>query len=160
MSVTKNKVVLFHYKITNLEGKELESSFDEKPAAYLHGHNNMMPGVEEALADKNVGDRFTVTLSPETTFGDKSEGAEQRVSVKHLMGAKKWKPGMTAVVNTEEGQRQVTIIKVGKFMATIDVNHPLAGQTLNFELRVEDIREATPEEIEHGHAHGPGGHHH
>ena len=72
----------------------------------------------------------------------------------------KWKAGMTAVVNSDEGQREVTILKVGKFMVTIDSNHPLAGKTLHFELQVEDVRAATDEEIEHGHAHGNGGHHH
>lgn len=160
MSVTKNKVVQFHYKIIDLDGTEIESSFDEQATAYLHGYNNMMTGIEEALEGKQKGDKVEVQLTPDKTFGDVNPQAQQRISVKHLMGAKKWKAGMTAVVNTEEGQRQVTIIKVGKFMATVDTNHPMAGRTLNFELQVEDVRDATQEEIEHGHAHGPGGHHH
>lgn len=160
MTITKNKVVQFHYRIIDLDGKQLESSFDSDPAAYLHGHNNMMPGVENALEGKEKGDVFSVELTADTTFGELKETAHQRVPVKHLQGAKKWKPGMTAVVNTDEGQRQVTIVKMGKFMATVDVNHPFAGKTLNFELQVEDVREATEEEIAHGHAHGVGGHHH
>ena len=76
------------------------------------------------------------------------------------MGAKKWKPGMVAVVNTEQGQRQVTVVKVGMFKAEVDNNHPLAGKTLSFEIDVIDVRAASAEEIEHGHAHGVGGHHH
>ena len=72
----------------------------------------------------------------------------------------KWKAGMIAVVNTEKGQREVTILKVGKFMVTVDINHPMAGKTLNFELDVVDVRQATSEETQHGHAHGVGGHHH
>jgi FKBP-type peptidyl-prolyl cis-trans isomerase SlyD len=76
------------------------------------------------------------------------------------MGAKKWKPGMVAVVNTEQGQRQVTVVKVGMFKAEVDTNHPLAGKTLSFDIDVIDVRAASNEEIEHGHAHGVGGHHH
>jgi FKBP-type peptidyl-prolyl cis-trans isomerase SlyD len=89
--------------------------------------------------------------------------SEQRIPIKHLHSSEKkpkWKVGMTAVVNSEQGQREVTILKVGKFMVTIDTNHPLAGKTLQFELQVEDVRMASDEEIEHGHAHGAGGHHH
>ncbi len=160
MTISKDKVVQFHYTIKEADGTVLESSNGEHPAAYLHGHNNMMPGIEEALEGKAKGDTFEVTLTADKTFGEKQEDAQQRVSVKHLHGAKVWKPGMTAVVQTEQGQRQVTVVKVGKFMATIDLNHPLAGKTLNFELSVEDVRDATDEEIEHGHAHGVGGHHH
>ena len=76
------------------------------------------------------------------------------------MGAKKWKPGMVAVVNTEQGQRQVTVVKVGMFKAEVDTNHPLAGKTLSFDIDIIDVRAASAEEIEHGHAHGVGGHHH
>ncbi|MCC2615803.1 peptidylprolyl isomerase [Aestuariibacter halophilus] len=160
MNVSKDTVVQFHYRITDEQGTELESSFDQHPALYLHGHNNMMPGVEQALDGKATGDRFSVELGPEVTFGEIQADAEQRVSVKHLMGAKQWKPGMVAVVNTDQGQRQVTVKKVGKFMATVDLNHPLAGKTLNFELAVESVRAASAEELEHGHAHGVGGHQH
>ncbi len=160
MTITKDKVVQFHYRISDVQGNELESSFSGQPAAYLHGHKNMMPGVENALEGKTQGDSFSVELEPETTFGPVVENAETRVSVKHLQGAKKWKAGMTAIVNTEQGQREVTVVKVGKFMATIDTNHPLAGKVLNFDLQVEEVRDASPEELEHGHAHGPGGHHH
>lgn len=160
MTISKDKVVQFHYAIRDLEGKELESSFDSHPALYLHGHTNMMPGVEQALEGKDKGDEVTVELAPDVTFGEREEGATQRIPVKHLMGAKKWQPGMTAVVNTDQGQRQVTVMKMGKFMATVDLNHPFAGHTLVFELKVVDVRDATPEELEHGHAHGVGGHQH
>ena len=81
-------------------------------------------------------------------------------AVKHLQGAKVWKPGMIATVNTEQGERQLTVVKAGRFMVTVDLNHPLSGKTLTFDIKVEDVREATQEEIEHGHAHGVGGHQH
>jgi FKBP-type peptidyl-prolyl cis-trans isomerase SlyD len=160
MQVSKDSVVQFNYVIKDLDGKEVESNAGQAAVAYLHGHNGMMPGIEKSLEGKQSGDKITVELPPGDTFGEKLENAEQRVSVKHLMGAKKWQAGMSAVVNTEHGQRQVTILKVGKFMATVDTNHPLAGQTLQFELEVTAVRGATEEELEHGHAHGEGGHHH
>ncbi len=160
MNISKDSVVQFHYEITDLDGNLVETSYDSDPAAYLHGHTNMMPGVEQALDGKQQGDKFSVELGPELTFGDIIEDSHQRVPVKHLIGATKWKAGMTAVVQTEQGQRQVTIVKMGKFMATVDINHPFAGKTLNFALEVVNVRAATQEEIDHGHAHGVGGHHH
>ncbi|MBU3002932.1 FKBP-type peptidyl-prolyl cis-trans isomerase [Paraglaciecola arctica] len=163
MKISKGTVVQFHYRIKDLDGKELESNFDAQAVAYLHGYNNMMPGIEKSLESMSKGDVLEAELEAAETFGEIQADSEQRISVKHLMSAEKkpkWKAGMTAVVNTEQGQREVTIIKAGKFMVTVDTNHPLAGKTLQFEFQVEDVRAATEEEIEHGHAHGAGGHHH
>tara|TARA_R110000868_G_scaffold78238_3_gene223403 strand:+ start:816 stop:1298 length:483 start_codon:yes stop_codon:yes gene_type:complete len=160
MQISKDTVVQFSYVIKELDGTEVESSGDQAPVAYLHGHNAMMPGIEKALEGKQAGDSLSLELPASETFGEKLEDNEQRVSVKHLMGATKWQAGMKAMVNTEHGQRQVTVLKVGKFMATVDINHPLAGKTLQFDLSVVAVREASTEEIEHGHAHGEGGHHH
>ncbi|MDO6640394.1 MULTISPECIES: peptidylprolyl isomerase [unclassified Shewanella] len=160
MSAQDNMVVRFNYTLRDEQGEVIESNEGGSPIAYLHGHDNMMPGVENAIAGKDAGEKFTVTLPAAETYGERMEGAEQRVSVKHLQGAKVWKVGMSAIVNTEEGQRQVTIVKMGKFMATIDTNHPLAGRELTFDIEVVDFREATDEEIAHGHSHGEGGHQH
>lgn len=160
MSIKDDSVVQFNYTLRDEQGEVLESNEGLDPIAYLHGHNNMMPGVENALLGKEVGAKFSVTLPASETYGERNEDAEQRVSVKHLQGAKVWKAGMRALINTDQGQRQVTIIKMGKFMATVDVNHPLAGRELTFDLEVADVRDATSEEIAHGHAHGKGGHQH
>jgi FKBP-type peptidyl-prolyl cis-trans isomerase SlyD len=163
MKISKGTVVQFHYRIKDLDGKELESNLGDQAVVYLHGFNNMMPGIENSLESLSKGDELEVELEASETYGDIQADSEQRISVKHLLSKDKkpkWKAGMTAVVNSEEGQREVTILKVGKFMVTIDTNHPLAGKTLQFELHVEDVRAATDEEIEHGHAHGVGGHHH
>jgi FKBP-type peptidyl-prolyl cis-trans isomerase SlyD len=127
---------------------------------YLHGQGGLLPGLESALEGKQVDDNLEVTLTPDQAFGERSPDAEQRIPLKHLGGAKQWQPGMTATVNTQQGHRQVTIIKVGHTMATVDTNHPLAGKTLTFNLTVAEVREASAEELHHGHAHGPGGHHH
>jgi len=127
---------------------------------YLHGHQNMLPAIEQALAGKTAGDQLTLVVEPKDAYGERDENAIQSIQVKHLKGAKKWAPGMTAVLDTEQGPRQVKIVKVGMFKAEVDVNHPLAGKTLTFDLNVVSVRAATAEEVAHGHAHGAGGHHH
>ena len=160
MQITKDTVAQFIYTLKDEAGNELESTEAGHPVAYLHGHDNMLEGLEKALDGKSVGDKFSVTLAPADAYGERHEESVQRVPVKHLQGAKKWKPGMIAVVNTDQGQRQVTVVKAGKFMVTVDTNHPFAGMTLTFDIEVLDIRQATAEEIAHGHAHGVGGHQH
>ena len=160
MKIADKTVVQFHYTITGENGEELDTSLKGEPMAYLHGHNNMLVGVEKQLTDKEAGDKVAFTLQPEEAYGERQEDAIQRVPTKHLQGAKSWKKGMVAVVNTEQGQRQVTVLKVGKFMVTVDLNPPLAGKVLNFDIEVINVRAATDEEIDHGHAHGVGGHQH
>ncbi len=163
MKITDKTVVQFHYTLKDEAGEELESSFKGDPLAYLHGKKNMLVGVEKALTDKEVGDKFSITLQPEDAYGERQDDAVQRIPAKHLQdsaGTKKWQAGMIAVVQTEQGQRQVTVIKSGKFMVTVDMNSPLAGKVLTFDIEVVDVRAATDEEFEHGHAHGVGGHQH
>jgi FKBP-type peptidyl-prolyl cis-trans isomerase SlyD len=159
MQITNNAVVQFHYTLSDASG-ELESSRKAEPLLYLHGHNQMLPKLEAALEGKAAGDAFEITLAPADAYGERRDDAIQSVQVKHLQGAKKWKPGMVAWVNTDQGERQVTIVKVGMFKAEVDTNHPLAGKTLTFAIDVLNVREATAEEIAHGHAHGEGGHQH
>ena len=161
MSIAKNSVVQFHYQLKNEAGDVLENSREHQhPVAYLHGHNNMLEALEAQMAGKAVGDKYEVTLTPKQAYGERNPEAIARVPVKHLQGAKKWVPGMQAVVTTEQGQRQVTVVKVGLKMADVDTNHPYAGLTLTFDVEIVDVREATKEEIAHGHAHGAGGHQH
>lgn len=159
MSISDNKVVLFHYTLR--EGDELiETSAGGEALAYLHGHGSIIPGLENAMAGKSAGDKFDVTIAADDAYGERKEGLEQQIPVKHLQGAKTWKPGMVAVVHTDQGARQVTVIKAGLKHATVDLNHPLAGKDLTFSVEIVDVRDATDEEIAHGHAHGAGGHHH
>jgi FKBP-type peptidyl-prolyl cis-trans isomerase SlyD len=160
MSISDNDVVSFHYTLKNEAGETLESSRGHEPVVYLHGHGAMIPGVEKAITGKKTGDSFSITVPPEEAYGPRQEGAIQRVSAKHLHGAKEWKPGMTAIVETSHGPRQVQVVKVGKFMVDIDLNHPMAGKTLKFDIEIMESRAATEEELQHGHVHGPGGHHH
>lgn len=159
MIIANDSVVQIHYHLSDENGL-IEDSSSGQPLLYLHGHQNMLPAIENALAGKTVGDNLELVLAPKDAYGERDENAIQSVQVKHLKGAKKWAPGMTAVLETAQGHRQVKIVKVGMFKADVDVNHPLAGKTLTFKLKVVDVRAATAEEIAHGHAHGVGGHNH
>lgn len=161
MNISKDTVVQFHYDLVDVgTGEQVESSREHDPIAYLHGHGNMLVGVEDALTGKAAGDEFSITLEAKDAYGERQEDAIQRIPLKHLSGAKVWKKGMVATVHTDHGVRQVTVVKVGHFNADCDINHPLAGKTLTFNISVVDVRAATEEELAHGHAHGVGGHHH
>lgn len=160
MNITRNSVVNFHYRLYSIEGGELESSHQGDPVAYLHGHGGIMPGLEEAMEGRIVGETFTVDVPARKAYGVRKEDAQQRVPIKHLMTKGKLKKGMTVTINTSEGPRDVTILKVGKFNVDIDANHPFAGMDLRFDIELKDVREATQDEIAHGHAHGVGGHQH
>lgn len=164
MSISSNKVVSFHYRLHEADGDLLEESYSAEPTLYLHGHNNLLAALEDALEGKNVGDKIDLTISPEQGYGHRREGAVQRIPVKHLMDyskiKNKLKPGMKVAVNTQHGPWEAIVLKVGKFNVDIDSNHPLAGKNLRFEIEIMDLRDATAEEIAHGHAHGLGGHNH
>lgn len=160
MQISKDSVVSFHYVLSEVDADQLESSYDADPMAYLHGHENIFPVIETALEGKAVGDKLTATLSPQEAYGERKEGNTQRVSMKHLLTKGRLKPGMTVKVNTEHGTRDATVVKVGLKNVDLDTNHPLAGKHLQFEIEVVEVREATQDEVAHGHAHGVGGHQH
>jgi FKBP-type peptidyl-prolyl cis-trans isomerase SlyD len=160
LKIESGTVVSFHYTLRNEEGKELESSRDSEPSVYLHGANNIIRGLESAMTGHESGDVFSVSLAPAQAYGMRDPGRMQRVPVKHLAYRGKLEAGKVVQLNTAEGMRAVTVVKAGRHSADIDANHPLAGQTLTFDVEIVDLRPATQEEISHGHAHGPGGHHH
>lgn len=163
MSIQKDKVVQFHYRLSH-DGQELETSHGEDPVAYLHGHGNIIAGLEKQMEGKNEGDVFSTDVAAAEAYGLREENAIQRVPIKHLSGTKKElariRPGMVVNVNTEKGPQQATVVKAGKFNVDLDTNHPLAGKDLRFDIEIASIRDASDEEIAHGHAHGVGGHHH
>jgi len=160
MRVTENSVVRFHYDLYNKDGELLESSREGEPSIYLHGANNIIRGLEQALEGSEPGARLEVELSAEQAYGRRRDQLQQRVPIKHLLFKGKLRAGMAVQLNTDKGRRSVTVTKAGRHSADIDGNHPLAGQALRFVVDVVDLREAEPEEIAHGHAHGPGGHQH
>lgn len=157
--IDNNSVVQFHYCVKE-NTEVLESSFQDDPMLYLHGHNNLLPALEEALANKAAGDEVIVTLPPEKAYGKRLDKEPQRVPIKHLLTKGKIKVGQIVQVNTDQGPAEATVVKVGLKNVDLDNNHPYAGKTLTFEVKILDVRAATPEEIAHGHAHGIGGHHH
>ncbi len=160
MTIAPDTVVQFHYRLSQADGPELENSQPGEPMAYLHGHGAMLPAVEQALVGKSAGEHVSITLPPEQAYGLRREGAEQRVPIKHLLYKGKLRPGMAVKVSTQHGPRDVLVVKVGRFTADVDTNHPFAGMTLTFDIDIVAVREASAEEISHGHVHGPGGHHH
>ena len=158
MHIERDKVVTFHYSLTDAEGTFNESSEGKEPLLYLHGYGNIVPGLENEMRGKQAGDSFKATVAPEHAYGMRDETAVQRVPIKHLIRPGKLAVGLAVNVNTSAGARRGTVLKVGRFNVDVDLNHPLAGKTLVFDLRIVDVRDATPEEIAHRHAHGPGGH--
>lgn len=164
MVITTNKVVSFHYRVSEAEQGMIEDSHAGDPLVYLHGHRQMIQGVEAALEGKQAGDRFTVTVAPEQGYGTRREDAIQRISVNYVINPTRrnmrYQPGMVIHVNTKDGPREVVVVKAGLKSLDVDINHPLAGKTLTFDLEVVAVRDATDDELAHGHAHGVGGHQH
>ena len=159
MKIAKDSVVRFHYTVSEVGQESLESSKDREPLAILYGHGNIIPGLETAMLDREAGASFGVDVAAADAYGEKRDGLSQRVPKKHF-GAQKLEPGMQVVLQTNFGPRAVTIEKVGMSVVDVDLNHPMAGKDLHFDVEIVEVREATAEELEHGHVHGDGGHHH
>jgi FKBP-type peptidyl-prolyl cis-trans isomerase SlyD len=160
MIAENNKVVSFHYTLKNAAGEQMESSREKDPMNYLHGANNIIPGLEKAMEGHAIGDEFSVTIEPEDAYGVRNENKIQRVPLKRLKGAGKLSAGQILNLQTQKDQVQVTVLKVGRFNVDVDANHPLAGVQLTFEVEITDIRDASEDETKHRHVHGPGGHQH
>ncbi|MGA7297674.1 MAG: peptidylprolyl isomerase [Rhodanobacteraceae bacterium] len=160
MKAAKDTVVSFHYRLMDKDGTLIEDSASaDKPPLVLLGHSQLVPGVEAALEGHESGDTFEVEVPPDQAYGEHREGMIQRVPKKYFRNARHLKPGMTTVLSLRDGgQQAVTVHKLGMSTIDVDVNHPMAGKTLKFAIEVLDVREATPEELAHGHAHPPGAH--
>jgi FKBP-type peptidyl-prolyl cis-trans isomerase SlyD len=159
LSIKKDSVVLFNYTLKDDAGEVIDSSAAGEPLAYLHGQGNLVPGLERELEGKNPGDKLTVNVTPADGYGELSRDLIQKVPRRSLKGIAKITVGMRLHAQTEQGPRAVTVTAVTGDMITIDGNHPLAGKNLNFDIEIVDVRDATEEELAHGHVHGPGGHH-
>lgn len=157
MAIEDRKVVSFHYTLSNDQGEKLESSRERDPIVYMHGYRNIVPGLENAMTGKEAGDTFEVTVDPIEAYGERKPENVQRIPAKHFPDARKLSPGQAVSLQTKQGPIQAVIVKVGRFNIDVDANHPLAGQTLTFDVEITGVRDATEEEIAHGHVHGPGG---
>ena len=168
MRAETNRVVAFHYRLCEVRpdgnrSQWLEASFGRQPLLYLHGHGNVVPGLEQAMAGKRAGDRIEITLTPEQAYGQRTSNELLRVPIKHLQRAPERKhlvPGVIVSVKTNRGVKNALVIKVGKFNVDLDTNHPYAGRTLHYQIEVLGVRQASAEEVAHRHVHGQGGHQH
>ena len=154
MNIGEKCVVTFHYILTNSDGEELDSSAGHDPLKYLHGANNIVPGLEKGLEGKTAGDKLKVEVQPDDGYGQVNPQLVQKVPHSAFDGAPEIKPGMQFQAQGPGGEAQlITVREVTDDEITIDGNHPLAGQVLHFDVTVEDVREASEEELTHGHAH-------
>ena len=150
-----------HYTLTNDAGETLDSSTGKEPLLYLHGAGNIIPGLESQMAGRGVGDTFRAVVQPAEGYGESIPEMIQTVPREAFGDIQEITIGMQFEAGTDSGQSiSVVVTEVTADTVTVDGNHPLAGQVLTFDIEVVDIREATSDEISHGHAHGPGGHHH
>ena len=161
MTITQHKVVSIHYEVVDGDSKELiDSSEGGEPMTYLHGARNIIPGLEQALEGKTAGDKFEVTIAPAEAYGERSEDRVHQVPLEAFENMDKVEPGMQVSAQTDQGTINLVVTEVEGDQVTVDANHPLAGKSLKFNVSVEDVRDASEEEVAHGHVHGPGGHEH
>ncbi len=160
MLIEDRRVAQFHYTLTNDQGEVLDSSAGHEPLTYLHGKGNIVPGLEKAMAGKQAGDKLKVSVSPEEGYGLQIPELIQVVPREAFKGVDDIKVGMRFQAETEQGPVMVRVTDVSAETVTVDGNHELAGQTLHFEIEVTSVRDASVEEVLHGHVHGEGGHHH
>ncbi len=160
MNIEKNKVASIDYTLTNDNGEVLDSSSGREPLAYLHGNGGLIPGLEKELEGKVKGDKLVAIIAPDQAYGLRSDELVQEIPLENFNDAAAVKVGAQFQVQNEQDVRIATVTTIGDKSATVDMNHPLADETLHFDVEVMDVREPTKEELEHGHVHGAGGHHH
>lgn len=159
MQVSENAVVSIHYTLKDDNGTTVDSSIGKEPLSYLHGRKNIISGLENSLTGKNVGDKLSVTILPEDAYGNYDEALIQVLPREAFGGVEDIQVGMQFYSESPEGVQMITIKNVDGDQITVDANHPLAGQTLHFDVEIMGVREATAEELQHGHVHD-GSHQH
>ena len=160
MQIEKHKVASIDYTLTSSNGDVLDSSDGKDPLAYIQGIGNLISGLEEALEGKSVDDEMQVTIPPEKGYGVRNAELVQVVDRSAFQGVENLQVGMQFQAQGDSGTHVIWVTGIEEDEVTVDGNHPLAGETLNFDVKVVDVRDATAEELDHGHVHGPGGHHH
>jgi FKBP-type peptidyl-prolyl cis-trans isomerase SlyD len=160
MNIENDAVVTIAYTLTDDDGQVVDSSSEHGDLAYLHGHQNIVPGLETALAGKSVGDQIKTSITPDKGYGERNDDLVFQVPRDRLPD-EELQLGMQFRAQAADGQEMVvTLVELGDEQVTLDANHPLAGQTLNFDVEIKGVRAATADELDHGHVHGPDGHHH
>lgn len=156
MTIKQNSVVTMHYELKDDAGEILDSSKGQEPLTYLHGANNIIIGLEEQLLGKAKGDVVNAVVSPEKGYGMPVEQLIQQVPKEAFGEVENLEVGMRFQADTEQGPVPVVITAIENDTVTVDGNHPLAGKQLHFECEITEIRDASEEEVEHGHVHGAG----
>lgn len=160
MTIKSGTVVTMHYTLKNKDGQTIDSSEGRDPLTYLHGAQNIVEGLEKALEGMNAGDSVKAVVSPEEGYGVKRDDLLQTVPITQFDAPDRVKAGAEFQVETNQGVRSISIKEVNGSDVVVDFNHPLAGETLFFDIDIVELRESTQEERDHGHVHGVGGHHH
>ena len=160
MQIAHNAVAAFHYTLTDDQNEVIDSSAGRDPLTYLHGSSQIVPGLEKQMEGRSVGDKFSVEVAPEEGYGVHHPELMQEVPREAFQGVEDIQPGMQFQGRGPQGEINVTVSRIENDTVFIDGNHPLAGKTLHFAIEVTDVREASAEELQHGHVHGAGGHHH
>lgn len=160
MQISPDKVVTIHYTLTDDDGDVIDSSAGGEPLPYLAGAGNIIPGLESALEGKCIGDKLEVRIAPADGYGEYHEQMVEQVPRAAFEGIEDIQVGMHFQAQSDQGPVSVVVTEVTEESVTVDGNHPLAGKNLNFAVEVTDIRDATEEELAHGHVHGADGHHH
>lgn len=160
MKAAQGMVVSMHYTLTDDSGEVLDSSRGSEPLNYLHGHSNIIPGLEKALESVSAGHKSKVTVAPTEGYGEKNPEAIFEAPREHFPPDMKLEVGARVSADGPNGPITFAIVSMTETGAVLDANHPLAGKTLHFDVEITEVRTATKEELEHGHVHGAGGHHH
>lgn len=154
--ITADKAVSIHYAVKNPAGEVLDKSSEEQPLAFIFGRGMLIPGLENALEGKSAGDTFSADVSAAEAYGERHDGLIQAVP-RQMFGDNEIAPGMQFRASTDHGDQSVVVVEVNDDTVTVDGNHPLAGVDLSFDVEVVSVREASAEELDHGHIHGEGG---
>ncbi|WP_077340209.1 FKBP-type peptidyl-prolyl cis-trans isomerase [Pseudocolwellia agarivorans] len=157
MKITANKVAVIHYAVSNGEDTLIDSSYDHEPLSIIHGTGYLIPGLENALEGHEVGDKFEVTVSPEEGYGERFDDYVQTVPKEMFAEIDDLEVGAQLRATTDDGEQTVIVVDMTDDTITVDGNHPLAGIELKFEVEVLEVRDATEDELTHGHVHGEGG---
>jgi len=161
MKITTDKVALLEFDLTSDAGEVLDTSKGRQPLAYIHGKGGILPGLEKALDGRSVGESFKVRIAAEEAYGKYVDGMEQRVPRDQFPAEMELLVGMQLQAKGPDGKvHPVMITELGDAEVVLDANHPLAGVPLNFSIEIKEVRDATEEELGHGHVHGEGGHQH
>ncbi len=160
MKAASGMVVTMHYTLSDDSGAVLDSSQGSEPLAYLHGHGNIIPGLEKALEGKEAGHKSKVTVAPADGYGEINPEAIFEAPTEHFPNDSNLAAGQRVYAEGPNGPIVLTVVRMTEKGAVLDANHPLAGKTLHFDVEITTVRSATAEELTHGHVHGAGGHHH